>query len=76
MSLRTGAHAGVAIRNTLILHSCHTGETDPHVASLLGMTFFMEIILPCVGAGFYPAHLRAAESGKRAGQSAAPTHTL
>ena len=76
MSLRTGAHAGVAIRNTLILHSCHTGKTDPHVASLLGMTFFMEIILSCVGAGFYPTHLRAAESGKRTGQSAAPTHTL
>ena len=51
---------GVAIRNTLTLHTCHTGETDSHVAALLGMTFFMEIILPCVGTG----------------QSAAPTHTL
>ena len=60
LDMGRGAHAGAAIRNTLILHSCHTGETDSHVAALLGMTFFMEIILPCVGAG----------------QSAAPTHTL
>ena len=51
MSLRTGAHAGVAIRNTPTPHPCHTGKTDSHVAALLGMTFFMEIILPCVGAG-------------------------
>ena len=26
MSLRTSTHAGVAIRNTLTLHTCHTGE--------------------------------------------------
>ena len=38
MSLRTGAHAGVAIRTLLRRTSCHVGKTDSHVALLLGMT--------------------------------------
>ena len=38
MSLRTGAHAGVAIHTLLRRTSCHVGKTDSHVALLLGMT--------------------------------------
>ena len=57
MSLRTSPQAGVAIRNTLTLHTCHTGENGFPRRFAPRNDIFTKIILSCVGAGFYPARL-------------------
>ena len=58
MSLRTSTHAGVANRNTLTPHLCHTGENGFPRRFAPRNDIFTKTILSCVGAGFYPARLR------------------
>ena len=57
MSLRTSAHAGVAIRNTPTPPPAAWGNGFPRRFAPRN-DIFTKTILSCVGAGFYPARLR------------------
>ena len=75
LSLRTSPQAGVAIRNTLTPHPCHMGNGFPRRCAPRN-DIFTKTILSCVGAGFYPARLHAAERENGRGRAVAPTHVL